>query len=113
MYLLLSQVIAQSFQVTGIVKGKTQLETEVLSDVNIYLKGTTVGTTTNRKGEFKFPQKLNSGDVLIFSFLGFLKKEVTLKNNTTFLTVILEEDDNTLLGALRNNKRYKSKRLKQ
>ena len=104
---------AQSFQVRGIVKGKTQLETELLSDVNIYLKGTNVGTTTNRKGEFKFPQKLNSGDVLVFSFLGFIKKQVTLKDNTTFLTVVLEEDDNTLLGALGNNKRYKSKRQKQ
>ncbi|MFY0629172.1 MAG: carboxypeptidase-like regulatory domain-containing protein [Flavobacteriaceae bacterium] len=104
---------AQSFEVKGVVKGKTQLETEILSDVNIYLKGTNIGTTSNRRGEFKFPQKLKSGDVLVFSFLGFIKKQITLKNNTTFLTVILQEDDNTLLGALRNNKRYKSKRLKQ
>lgn len=108
-----SSSYAQSLQVKGIVKGKTNTETEVLSDVNVYLKGTIIGTSTNRKGEFSFPRKLNPGDVLIFSYLGFKKKEIKLKSNTTFLTVIIEEDDNALLGAFRNNKRYKSKRSKQ
>tara|TARA_R110002073_G_scaffold53840_4_gene138907 strand:- start:110644 stop:111045 length:402 start_codon:yes stop_codon:yes gene_type:complete len=108
-----SSSYAQSFEVKGIVKGKTNTETEILSDVNIYLKGTIIGTSTNRKGEFKFPRKLNAGDVLVFSYLGFKKKEITLKNNNTFLTVIIEEDDNALLGAFANNKRYKSKKTKQ
>lgn len=108
-----SSSYAQSFEVKGIVKGKTNIDTEILSDVNIYLKGTIIGTTTNRKGEFKFPQKLNAGDVLIFSYLGFKKKEITLKSSDRFLNVIIEEDSNALLGALRSNKRYKSKKPKQ
>lgn len=112
---VVSSTQAQSFEVKGIVKGKTNIdiELEALSDVNVYLKGTLVGTTTNRRGEFKFPRKLNAGDILVFSYLGFKKKQIKLKSSNTFLTVILEEDDNALLGALNNNKRYKSKRSKQ
>ncbi|MEQ6124715.1 carboxypeptidase-like regulatory domain-containing protein [Pseudotenacibaculum sp. MALMAid0570] len=112
---VIASAYAQSFEVRGVVKGKSSTETETiaLSDVNVYLKGTLTGTTTNRKGEFRFPKKLKSGDVLVFSYLGYQKKQIKLQSNSTFLTVILEEDDNTLLGAPRSNKRYKSKRSKQ
>jgi hypothetical protein len=43
--------------------------------VNVWLKGSTVGTTTDINGEFRFPQKLKEGDVLFFSFIGYDTQE--------------------------------------
>jgi hypothetical protein len=73
---------------------------------------TNIGTISNKKGEFTFPQKLSKGDVLEISYLGFTKQKVTIKENSNFLNILLKEDDNQILGALNNNKRYKSKRQK-
>lgn len=109
---LLTSTIAftQQQEVKGTVKGTANNETEVLDNATVYLKGTKVSTSTNRKGEFTFPQKLNVGDVLVFSYLGYKKQEVTVKDNTESLEVTLMEDDSTMFGAVQTNKRYKSKR---
>lgn len=103
---------AQDIQVKGIVKGETFEKTEVLNGANIYLKGTKNGISTNKKGEFTFPKKLNIGDILEVSYLGFIKKRITIQANSAFLNITLQEDDNQMLGALNNNKRYKSNRQK-
>ncbi|MHB0754106.1 carboxypeptidase-like regulatory domain-containing protein [Polaribacter sp. M15] len=103
---------AQDITVKGIVKGETFEKTEVLNGANIFLKGTKIGTSSNKKGEFTFPEKLNIGDVLEISYLGYVKKRITIKPNSNFLNITLQEDDNQMLGALNNNKRYKSKRQK-
>jgi hypothetical protein len=104
---------AQEIQISGIVKGQTFEQTEILNGANIFLKGTKTGTSSNKKGEFTFPQKLNIGDVLEISYLGYLKKRITIKENSSFLNITLQEDDNQMLGALNNNKRYKTKRQKE
>ena len=101
---------AQEIEVRGIVKGKSELGIEILSGANVYIKGTTIATSTNKKGTFVFPRKLKVGDILVFSYLGYLKKRVKIKPNSSYLSVILEEDDNEILGALNSGKRYKSKR---
>lgn len=49
----------------------------------------------------------------MFSYLGYLKKSIKIKENTTTLNVVLLEDENEMLGALNSNKRYASKRKKQ
>lgn len=108
-----SNIKAQNIQVKGIVKGKAYDKIEALNGANIFLKGTKIGTSSNKKGEFTFPKKLKVGDVLVFSYLGYLKKAVNIKANSTYLTVTLNEDDNEMLGALNSNKRYKSKHKKQ
>lgn len=108
-----SSTQAQSIEVKGIVKGKTEIETEVLNGANIFLNGTSVGTTSNKKGEFTFPKRLQTGDILVFSYLGFVKKKVTINKNSTYLTIVLNEDDNQMLGALNTGKIYKSKQKKQ
>ena len=108
-----TSINAQDIQVKGIVKGKSEDAIEILSGANAYIKGTTIATSTNKKGEFTFPRKLKAGDILIFSYLGYEKKSVRIRPNTTFLSVILEEDDNEILGAPMSNKRFKSKRNKQ
>jgi len=104
---------AQEIQVKGIVKGQTFEKTEILKGANIFLKGTKIGTSSNKKGEFNFPEKLNVGDVLEISYLGFLRKRVTIKKNSSFIKITLQEDDNQMLGALNSNKRHKTKRQKE
>ncbi|WP_397446030.1 carboxypeptidase-like regulatory domain-containing protein [Polaribacter sp. R77954] len=102
----------QEITVKGIVKGQSFETVEILNGANIFLKDTKTGTSTNKKGEFTFPKKLNIGDVLEISYLGYVKKRVTIKPNSSFLNITLQEDDNQMLGALNSNKRYKSKRQK-
>ncbi len=113
LFLFSNTSFAQEMQVKGIVKGKSGIETEVLSGATVYLKGTNEATSSNRKGEFTFPKKLKEGDVLIFSYLGYIKKRVKIQKNITYLNVILNEDETQILGALNNNKRFKSKHSKQ
>lgn len=100
-------------QIKGIVKGKSYDKVEVLNGANVYLKGTSIGTSTDKKGEFTFPKELNVGDIIEISYLGFLKKSIKISNESTFLTITLEEDDNEMLGAINSNKRFTSKRFKK
>lgn len=103
----------QEIQVKGIVKGKSFDKIEALNGANIYLRGTKTGTSSNKKGEFTFPQKLKIGDILEVSYLGFLTMRIKVKENSSNLNIVLQEDDNQMLGALNSNKRYKSKRQKE
>ena len=109
---LMSNSANAQIKVKGIVKGQTIEKIDVLNGANIFLNGTKIGSISNKKGEFTFPQKLKAGDVLIFSYLGFVKKRIKITENSSYLTVILQEDENQMLGALNSNKRYKSKRSK-
>ena len=64
-----------------------------IAGVNILVKGTTNGTASDLDGTFKI--SVNSGDVLVFSYLGYLTKEVTYSGQTT-LTVVMSEDSSVL-----------------
>ena len=92
------------------VKGLVSDENEPLLGVNIVLEGTRTGTTTNEKGEFTFPKKLKTGDVLLFSYLGYETQKVEIKEDTTFIELKLTIDSVTMIGALDSGKPYKSKR---
>jgi hypothetical protein len=46
-------------------------DNDVAPGVNIFLKGSSgQGTVSDEKGYFKFPEKLKTGDVIVFSFMG-------------------------------------------
>ncbi|WP_290271009.1 SusC/RagA family TonB-linked outer membrane protein [Algibacter miyuki] len=57
--------------------------------VNIILKGTSTGAATDFDGEYQISAK--KGDVVVFSFMGFVTKELTYNGQAT-LNVQLEED---------------------
>ena len=42
-----------------------------MAGASIYLRGTTEGTTTDAEGRFEFPRKLEEGDKLTISFIGY------------------------------------------
>lgn len=61
-----------------------------LPGVNILLKGTTIGTTTDADGSYSIVVPDRNG-VLIFSFIGYLSQEVSIDNRTA-LDVTLKTD---------------------
>ncbi|MEO6838442.1 MAG: SusC/RagA family TonB-linked outer membrane protein, partial [Ginsengibacter sp.] len=69
----------QEFNVSGVVKASSG---ETLSGVSVTLKGSTVGTSTNSKGEYSISLPNGEG-TLIFSFTGFETREVRVNNQST------------------------------
>ena len=61
--------------------------------VSVLVKGTMTGVNTGADGSFSLPAKV--GDVLQFSFIGYLDQEVTI-TSTEPLSITLQEDINQL-----------------
>ena len=78
-----SNTSIQQVTVKGIVKDSTG---EVLIGVSVSIKGTTTGTQTDANGAFTL--NANTGDVLVFTYIGYNRKEVTVTNATP-ITVVL------------------------
>jgi TonB-dependent SusC/RagA subfamily outer membrane receptor len=84
------QQAAVALNIEGIVRDATG---QPIPGVNVMLKGTQKGTQTNITGLFTI--NANIGDVLVFSFLGYQNKEVTL-TSVAKLSVLLNEDSKQL-----------------
>src|SRR5690606_1151085 len=61
-----------------------------LPGVNILIKGTTLGTTTDFNGTYAL-EVSDPDAVLIFSFIGYVTQEVSVNNRTTIDIVLLED----------------------
>ena len=88
-------------------------EKQPLPGVNVVLRGTTTGTQTDFEGKFTFPNKLEEGDVLIFSYLGYETKTYKVKagaSSTKDISIQFKASDVTLLGAVVVDGVHKSKR---
>jgi TonB-linked SusC/RagA family outer membrane protein len=77
--------------VTGTVTGD---KGEGLPGVNVVVKGTQRGTTTDGDGRFRI-EAPDENSVLTFSFIGFIKEEIVLGNRTV-LDISLKPDDMSL-----------------
>ncbi|MBS1682217.1 MAG: SusC/RagA family TonB-linked outer membrane protein [Bacteroidetes bacterium] len=77
--------------ITGTVTDAAQKQP--MPGVNILIKGTTAGTTTD--GEGRFSLEAEGSDVLVFSFIGYAPQEVRV-NNQTVIDVSLELDVKSL-----------------
>ena len=80
--------VNQGFDVSGTV---VDTEGEPLPGVNIVIKGTNTGTTTNPDGVYTIPVP-NKNAVLSFSFVGFTTTDIAVGNRTS-IHVTLEEDN--------------------
>jgi TonB-linked SusC/RagA family outer membrane protein len=77
-----------------LVKGKVSTnDGEALVGVNVAIKGTTRGTTTNADGNFQLDAA--STATLVFSYIGYITKEVVVGNQQT-INVSLPVNDKTL-----------------
>lgn len=77
----------QEKAITGtVISSSDQLP---LAGATVIIKGTSTGATTDFDGNYSI--NVNTGDVLVFSFVGFKTNEVTVTNQTT-IDVSLAED---------------------
>ncbi|MGZ3872453.1 MAG: SusC/RagA family TonB-linked outer membrane protein [Mucilaginibacter sp.] len=91
--------------IKGIVKDATG---ETLVGVSVSIKGTTNGTQTDVNGAFSL--NANPGDVLVFTYIGYVTQEVTVGSETS-ITVTMRADAKqlsevvvTALGISRESK---------
>jgi TonB-linked SusC/RagA family outer membrane protein len=81
----------QKISITGIISDK---DGNPLPGASIIEKGTTNGTETDFNGNFSIAIK-NKDAILVVQYLGYTKKEVTVKDKTN-LKIVLIEDASTL-----------------
>lgn len=87
-----SQAWSQDITVTGVVRDAGI--NELMPGVNVFVKNTTKGTSTDFDGNFML-SGLSAGDVLVFSYLGFLPTEYTVQQTET-ITILMQEDVRSL-----------------
>lgn len=66
--------------------------------VSVVLRGSQKGTTTNAEGRFQLDVPDSGSPVLVFSFVGYQSKEVTVENQTAFEVTLAPE--NKALGEV-------------
>ncbi|GAA0873337.1 TonB-dependent receptor [Gangjinia marincola] len=91
LFLIPLGTFAQTKEITGTVTGSDGIP---IPGVNMFLKGTSRGTSTNFDGEYSItvPQE---GATLVFSYVGFKKQEVAVGEQNV-INVSLEEQTNAL-----------------
>lgn len=88
-------------QALQILKGNVRDQSgEALPGVAILIKGTSIGVTTDGKGDFALSLPDFSDKTLIFSFLGMKSREIPVRDYSQFMKVVLEEDEYALQEAV-------------
>ena len=80
-----------SFTLTGTVV--SAIDNQPIPGVNVIIDGTTTGTSTDFDGNYQIT--VNTGDVVVFSYVGFATQTVIITNQTQ-LNITLQEDASEL-----------------
>jgi hypothetical protein len=89
LFMLSTGLLAQTRQITGTVRSKS--DKSPLLGVSVLLKGSSRGATTDGKGAFRIDVP-TTNVVLVFSFIGYVTREVKVPTATGSLIVTLDED---------------------
>jgi len=96
--------------VNGIVSDKIG----PLPGATVYSKKYNIGTQTDFDGKFTFPKQLETGDLLLVTYIGYKDQEIKIstENNSISMSydVKLDNSQMVMMGAVTTNKVYKSKR---
>jgi hypothetical protein len=98
--------VAYSHLVSGIVKDE---KGDPMVGASIYLKGTTEGTTTNADGQFTFPRKLDEGDRLTISYIGYESVDYVVQGTVDENIVVIMNVDVIVWGDLAVDEVYTTK----
>lgn len=82
-----SVVFGQQIRVSGTVTDAS--DGSALPGVNVLVKGTLTGAATDLNGNYIIPA--TSGDILVFSFIGYLSQEISVGNQTV-INIKLSQD---------------------
>lgn len=94
--LILTLLITSSLYSQLTLKGKIVDEfNNPMPFVNVFLKNTTYGTTTDDNGKFFLKTKKNRGRLEI-SFIGFKTQTIKVNQKTKYLNVVIKEGGNEL-----------------
>lgn len=96
-----------------IIKGvvKSQDDNQPLPGASVYLKGSTIGISTDEKGRFQFPQQLAEGDVITFSFIGFETQEYVIpKDASDVIEIPMAPSYTIMMGAVASDEVYTTKK---
>jgi hypothetical protein len=107
---LLHSTAIEKHTVKGVVLDEDNLP---LPGANVVLKGTSEGTTADIDGKFEFPRQLETGDVLVFSYIGFVPQEYkieTSESEVIDITITFKYDDIDLMGEVVVGGAFASKR---
>lgn len=74
-------------QITGTITEATSQQP--MAGVNVIVKGTTNGTTTDSDGRYRIGA--DEGDILIFSFIGYASQEIRVTSQSVIDVVMLED----------------------
>ena len=75
----------------NVITGKViDSDGQPLPGVTVLIKGTTTGTVTNFDGEYTL-QNIESGNTLVFSFVGMMTQEIIAGNKTTINVTMLAD----------------------
>jgi len=73
-----------------IIKGHVTDEKKLgIPGVSVLIKGTNIGTVTNQEGDFSI--KADDGNVLVFSSIGYVNKEITVDHSDTYQIIMTED----------------------
>ena len=88
-----------SFAQLATVKGVVNDEfNETLPGVNVLIKGTSAGSTTNIDGEYSISTELNDSSVLVFSYVGYKVQEVLIAGRS-ILNIQLDPSSKSLIKS--------------
>ena len=99
---MLSAAAETEQQQKGITGKVTDSKGDALTGVNVVLKGSTVGAITDINGKYSINIPDANG-ILVFSFIGFTPKELTLAGSTSYDVTLSEESlslDEVVVTAL-------------
>ncbi len=91
-------LLAQEKTITGTVMGSD--DNVALRDVTVTIKGTRIATKTNQSGAFSIGA--TKGQILVFSYVGYTRKEVIVGNTNTIdvkLDVFQEQMSDVVITA--------------
>ena len=79
-FLLPAHILAQNTIITGKL---TDENNQPMENVSVVIKGTNIGTTTDAGGLYRLNATKPSGNILLFSFVGFTDKEIKQSQGNT------------------------------
>ena len=107
LFFVSAKTFAQEREITGRVYDESGLP---IPGVSVLVKNTSLGTVTNFDGKYTLKITKQENDVLVFSFLGYTKKEVIIGDQNSYNVVLEPNAENldeivvTALGIKREKK---------
>ena len=88
--LMVSGAFAQTLEVSGTVTDA--VSGDPLPGANVSIKGTNLGTATNRDGAYSIKLPNFSRATVVVSFIGYVTTEIDVTSSTSSLDVAMDED---------------------